>query len=196
MKIICFYILLLICSNSFSQIKYLDKRDSAVYNLMKIDSIWWMTENLSFNSFNIQDYNDNCDSCGYLYTYNSAKNVCPLGLRLPTIEEWNKVFEYYGGKLLETDQEYGIYYSGIKRKITEIAGINLNYCGAFRKNPFTLNMEFDNKSCNYYASYWAFNKIENQFKGIHFEKDLNSDWVGTVKGDEFTGFSVRCVMDE
>lgn len=55
-------------------------------------------------------------------------------------------------------------------------------------------MEFDYEYCSKYGSYWALNFTE--YNGIHFEKSTNSDWIGRVEGDEFSGFSIRCVMDE
>ena len=52
----------------------------------------WMAENLNTETSDSYCYNDDADNCtkyGRLYTWETAKKVCPDGWHLPSAEEWD-----------------------------------------------------------------------------------------------------------
>ena len=72
----------------------IDERDGQVYKTVVIGEQTWMAENLNFETESSYCYNDSakyCDKYGRLYTWESAKNVCPTDWHLPTQTEWSSL---------------------------------------------------------------------------------------------------------
>lgn len=83
----------------------MDKRDGKTYKTVKIGNQWWMAENLAYKvNSGCRGYGygdvlkESIDKFGYLYTYETAKEVCPDGWYLPSTEEWTTLTNYLGGK--------------------------------------------------------------------------------------------------
>lgn len=84
--------------NSFT-----DPRDDKTYKTVTIGNQVWMAENLAFkpDSGNYWMYcnsRSNLAKYGYLYDWQTARNVCPTGWHLPSDEEWTELTEYLGGE--------------------------------------------------------------------------------------------------
>ncbi len=82
---------------------FTDSRDGKVYKTVKINNQTWMSENLAFkpNSGNYWAYDDNNSNVakyGYLYDWQTAKNVCPTGWHLPSDAEWTQLTNFVGGE--------------------------------------------------------------------------------------------------
>ncbi|MCQ2286919.1 MAG: hypothetical protein MJZ76_08610 [Bacteroidales bacterium] len=90
-----------------------DSRDGKSYRTVTIGTQTWMAENLNYDygkhgtgrSFCYGDVEQKCTKYGRLYNYaavtDSARilengGICPVGWRLPSVEDWEKLAAYIG----------------------------------------------------------------------------------------------------
>ncbi len=107
-----FYLLFLVigfcmsCSDdnpeSTSVNQFTDPRDGQVYSIITIGTQTWFAENLKYDigdatSVCYDDVSSNCFTYGRLYEGVAAQTACPEGWHLPSIDEWQTLFDYLGG---------------------------------------------------------------------------------------------------
>ncbi|MCK4676681.1 MAG: hypothetical protein KAT48_00995 [Bacteroidales bacterium] len=84
-----------------------DSRDSHIYKTVKIGDQWWMAENLKFwadknspyykgVSYFYKGVNEYYYRYGRLYSWEVAKEVCPDGWHLPSMDEWYSLINNFG----------------------------------------------------------------------------------------------------
>lgn len=82
---------------------YEDERDGQVYFETKIGEQVWMTRNMNWSDGGAvgfcptSDPDEYCDYFGRLYTWDEARDVCPIGWHLPTRNEWIQLKNHLGG---------------------------------------------------------------------------------------------------
>jgi uncharacterized protein (TIGR02145 family) len=85
--------------SSSSQIE--DPRDGKKYDIIQIGKQIWMAENLTFKSksgcWAYDNNSTNAQTFGYLYEWEEAKKVCPVGWHLPSDAEWTQLINSLGG---------------------------------------------------------------------------------------------------
>ncbi|MEM8938067.1 MAG: FISUMP domain-containing protein [Bacteroidota bacterium] len=103
-------LLLIVVSTSAQELEELvDLRDDQKYKVITIEieleggvfiKRTWMAENLNYkvpDSYCYKNEPAYCDVYGRLYTFKAATEACPDGWHVPTIDEWNLLFQTYGG---------------------------------------------------------------------------------------------------
>jgi uncharacterized protein (TIGR02145 family) len=103
-KNIIYLVVILNTINLFGQKTgtFTDPRDGKIYKIVTIGTQIILAENLAFkpDSGNYWSYNNdqsNIAKYGYLYDWNIAKKVCPIGWHIPTDNEWTTLITYLGG---------------------------------------------------------------------------------------------------
>lgn len=170
-------------SSKFST--FTDPRDGKSYPTVLIGNQTWLAANLAYkpDSGKYWSYNNEdkyVAQYGYLYSWETAKNVCPSGWHLPSKEEFERLLENVGGN--ESNAAYkALLPSGSSGYSIVFAGcrIGLNY------GPNGLGGLFWSSSENSKRIAWGLGAgSSNQTAGIRpaFNKK--------------DGLSVRCIKDK
>lgn len=69
------------------------------YKTVTIGSYEWMAENMRDDGYTVSVYP--YGKLGNSYSWKDATEVCPIGWHLPTVEEWEYLYEYLGKKVGE-----------------------------------------------------------------------------------------------
>jgi len=164
---------------------FTDSRDDKVYKTVTIGTQTWMAENLAFKVSNFCWAYDNIAinvaRYGYLYNWETAKNVCPSGWHLPSNVEWSTLINYAGSdyfsykKLLSTTD----WYEG--EKGTDNYGFTALPGGHY------IGFEFDS-AIGSMGFWWSSTEIDatDAYSEVNLEPHNN-------RKDE--GCSVRCIRD-
>jgi uncharacterized protein (TIGR02145 family) len=119
------------CSMAQMAGTFKDSRDGKTYKTVKIGTQTWMANNLAFKaSSGCCAYDNNKNNVaiyGYLYNWETAKNVCPTGWHLPSDEEWTTLITNTGG----------VYTAGTKLKEAGIKHWAEPNTGATNQSGFT-----------------------------------------------------------
>ena len=97
-------VILFSVKNSFSQLKetYTDTRDGKTYKTVKIGAQTWMAENFAYKAdsgcYAYDNKQSNVAIYGYLYSWKTAKKICPKGWHMPSESDWNVLIKYLGGE--------------------------------------------------------------------------------------------------
>jgi uncharacterized protein (TIGR02145 family) len=149
------------------------------FKTVKINNKVWMAENLSVEVKGSRIYNEDeefAQNYGRLYTWEVAKNACPSGWHLPTIDEWSDLIEYAGGEDL----------AGKALK----AGGNLGFNASFGGFVSTTNyMLMENYGC-----YWSSSNYDDNHAWYVFITPKNNIVTKTFFTKSY-GVSVRCVKN-
>jgi len=83
---------------------FTDSRDGTTYKTVKIGTQTWMAENLAYKGGSIilkstayDNLESNVGIYGYLYDWETANFVTPLGWHLPSDIEWKTLINFLGG---------------------------------------------------------------------------------------------------
>ncbi|MBR3466434.1 MAG: fibronectin type III domain-containing protein, partial [Bacteroidales bacterium] len=216
--------------------------DGNIYSTVKIGNQCWMRENLRTTHYAdgspipvgdslvsgtdpyYYDYSTSSiplEKRGYLYNWPAALQVCPVGWRLPSDEEWNTLERSCG---MEADAESQTewrgdhgrqlagnnYWSRYSAAITpgNVSTTNRNESG-FSAVPAGLNIWFwhtISSEGSYYYNYGLTSISEVSYYWSSTEEDISRAWyralshrrTGVRRNHEQKecGFSVRCIRDE
>jgi uncharacterized protein (TIGR02145 family) len=104
-RFIVVFILFFSSFNLIAQVtgSYTDQRDGKTYKTIASDTQTWFAENLSYepgdgNFWFLQNDQANLARHGYLYDWETARNVCPAGWHLPAESEFMILVNFLGGE--------------------------------------------------------------------------------------------------
>jgi len=159
-----------------------DPRDGKTYKTVQIGNQNWLAENLAYkpDSGNYRTYDnkpDNVNLYGYLYEWDIATQVCPVGWHLPTKDDFEQLLNNYPqltGEALATT----LLTAGTSRFEALFAG----YCNG--------NAEFKSKDSETY--FWS---STTRFSNAAWRFSINANNAEIGIAYRNCGFSVRCIKD-
>ena len=186
-----------VCTPAYSQEtgSFTDSRDGHEYLTVNIGDQWWMGENMAYKTASdcwvyegVEGY---AETYGYLYSWESAKEVCPEGWHLPSDAEYVTLvsslggyFETAGGKLKEAGTAH---WKSPNAGATNSSGFTALSCGT----------SGDNEG-KYYLGvmtfFWTWEDMDDELGAAFalFSAKAEFSRYGQDKGD---GASVRCLKD-
>ena len=185
-------------NNGDSANTFKDSRDGKVYQTVVIGNQEWMAENLAYapssGNYWVYDNDDaNVEIYGYLYDWQTAKNVCPAGWHLPSDEEWTELTDYLGenagGKLKATgtiEAGTGLWYDPNTGATNETGFTALPGGGRDTNGAFYY--------VGYYGYWWSATEYGTNTAWYRLMTYVGSS-VGRFSRSKGLGFSVRCLRD-
>ena len=162
-----------------------DSRDGKMYKTVRIGEQIWMAENLNYDADESVCYKNslgNCQKYGRLYTWSVAKNICPTGYHLPSLDEWRILFETLGGQMAAGKH--------LKSKTGWLdGGVGTDDYG-FSALPAGKSGGLEGEQ----AFFWSFADYRNE-TAYYMTLKNHSGVAYLLDDNENSKFSVRCVMD-
>lgn len=192
---------------------FTDSRDSKTYKTVLIGKQVWMAENLAYlpevsislesskkesyyyvYGYKGRDVNEakatkNYQTYGVLYNWSAAKQSCPSGWHLPSVNEWKALIDYLGDdytagiKLKETGTTH---WDSTKTEITNETGFSARPGGVLTKEG-----QFD--SLKSFGFWWTSSSTKDL--GIRVNMMGHNGWVMSSGDAKEKGISVRCIED-
>ncbi|MBI9053680.1 MAG: hypothetical protein JEY96_07665 [Bacteroidales bacterium] len=183
------------CNKPIESKTFTDSRDGKTYKYVKIGDQEWMMENFAFKAdTGCWAYNNdegNVATYGYLYTYETAKNICPDGWHIPSTDECNMLIDYVGGpikaayKMMEPSAEY--WGNNTSDKVTNSSGFSALPGGCYMNNVsmFMYKGLF---------AYWWTNTEGAESDDIEI-MHTNNQVIQFRDHHKLSGFSIRYIKD-
>ncbi len=168
-----------------------DSRDGKVYRTIKIGNQVWMAENLNFKTDGSYCYNDSskyCKKYGRLYSWSAANKACPEGWHLPTIDEFETLFDAVGEQSTAANN----------LKSASVWNNDGNGKDDYSFTALPAGIRYSKGNYKYvgdHANFWSsieYSSDSASYVNLYYGYD-NARLLDHDKGD---GMSVRCVMGE
>ena len=167
----------------------IDSRDQKKYRTVKVGNQLWMAENLSYQTFEGSWCHNNdpglCGDYGRLYDWPTAQYVCPVGWRLPTMDDWELMLDFLGdnaGRQMKSDHGWQGGYNG-----TNSSGFNV-LPASYR----TQYGEF--MALGGYAFFWSAT-VREPASAWSIMLSYNQDIVEKNYYNQDNAFSIRCIRN-
>ena len=189
-KLLSCFLLISACVLSAQEVgEMTDSRDGKKYKIVTVDIVLegdvtiqrtWMAQNLNYevpDSFCYKNESAYCEAYGRLYTFQAAQAACPDGWHVPTIGEWNLLFNTYGG----------IHKAGVALQKGGESGLNLIPGGFGDPGRVFKNIGIS-------GNYWDAEKKSDNTSGLVSVQKGSKEIYHSVIGDWHRN-SCRCVKD-
>jgi len=186
--VICFCFLFCSCnlftlknSGKHDNKTFTDTRDGKTYKTVQIGEQVWMSENLNYEtssgSWCYDDNAENCEKYGRLYNWETAKDACPDGWRLPSIGDFQTLLSTCGTDASER-------YHAIKRGGS--SGFNAFWGGFRLNNNYSLIGNL--------GSFWSSSERATNFYS-YLSINIETQTAVMATSSKGVGFSVRCIKE-
>ena len=191
----------------FSTMK--DVRDNKTYQTVTIGEQTWMAENLAFkpNSgkyWYLDNEEKNIQKFGYLYDWETAKNVCPSGWHLPSDEEYKQMEIYLGLTQEEADDTRSRGSCGKGGVGRKLKSIDWRYCNS-QINKGTNESGFNALAGGEYYDRgskflkedfhcWTNTGYDNSMAWIRILEACSAQ-TNRIQSSKKNGLNVRCIKD-
>ncbi len=177
---------------------FVDERDGREYKKASIGNQTWMAENLNFvpttTSHCYNNWDVNCDIYGRLYNWDDAMVLCPVGWHLPSMSEWQELWEF--AKAEHNEPQAGILLKSVigwdgawQGEGTDVYGFEA-YAGGFRgSNGFSSYL-------GERALWWSASTSDVAGQSWYMELKHWTGWNTVWRRYVGEFMSVRCVEDE
>lgn len=172
MKLIFVFVITLVCNFISHAQTFTDERDSSVYHIVEIQTLYWLRSNLRYKTELSQSIADssNIYSCGEFYLVKESAKICPKDWRLP--------YEFEVKRLLSLNRKGTINLNDTLQIGLCGRSDNGNHDKQGEQSTFWINSEVIKGS----VSHWH---VFNQEHDIHFHNVVNAE----------RRFPVRCVKE-
>lgn len=179
-----------------------DTRDSKTYQTVKVGEIWWLAENLNYQtnegSYCYNNQNANCSSYGRLYDWETAISACPPGWYLPSDEEWKEMEMILGMSQEDANDENWRHDGSIAIRMKSVSGwfSNGNGTNESKLNVMPAGFRDGDGTYSYLgqeARFWT-GTVEADGDPWCRYLEYNDDGVYRSKRGKTRGMSVRCIQ--
>lgn len=187
---------------------FTDPRDGQVYQTIQIGNQEWLAENLAYappsgDYWAHNDNSGNVNTYGYLYSWQTANDVCPSGWHLANDEEWKELEIELGMSEADADQS-GSRGTNEGSKLAGNAGLWTN--GGLENDPEFGSSGFDALPGGYrqmsgayaptgmFGRWWTATELNNDASWQRRLANSNTVVFRDIAA-KFEGASVRCVRD-
>jgi len=173
-------------NDSITKSKFVDNRDSNVYETIIIGGKQWLLQNLNIKTE--KSWCEKCEIYGRLYSYEDAKMACPPGWHIPTLEEWKKlVFDLGGEELIKNRMKFNKGWLYSKVPITNACAFN-----AIATPYVTVDGKI--RKTGSHATWWT-STLALEPANWTYRITYNNDKIECWGFYKVSGFSVRCIKD-
>ena len=195
-----FFIFVLICQSfnaaccnaqqnkpDFSNGVIKDARDGQSYKIVEIGDQIWMAENLNYKikeSSCLENEMGKCETEGRVYRFwkTGKENVCPKGWKIPSVEDWNKLFTF--GKMKKTCENF-VYEDEIGNEcdyyVWNTSSAKLNQLGLSGRYA-VIGLTYFNRGGLEFDSHYCFSADSSGFFVTDFCcQDVCEDYVRCIK---------------
>lgn len=179
-----------------------DSRDGQTYKTVQIGNQVWMAENLNYKTGGSVCYSDdpvNCERYGSLYTWNAAKNACPIGWHLPSKDEFETLLKNVGDSDNERTNNLRVF--GWKKGMDKY-GFSALPAGSYIHDVDILSLASSRTKSNDKMKFKGLNSTvffwSSTEDGSGMAHNLRIDGYYAGFGIGYSkdgGFSVRCLQD-
>ncbi|WP_298767767.1 fibrobacter succinogenes major paralogous domain-containing protein [uncultured Fibrobacter sp.] len=192
---------------SVTRLTMTDSRDKRVYRSVAIGEQVWMAENMNYDGAEIdgassylgwcyKNEETYCDKYGRLYNWKTAKDICPEGWHLPSLEEWNVLVATVGdsltagGLLKSTDSWMELTSDAVSVNGLDLYGFAALPAG-FRKEDYSDGRYFDIEK---FANFWT-SSVNGESDAYHITMRYDSEKVSVIVDPMEYALSVRCLKN-
>ena len=178
-------------SKLFNECDSLDINSTSKAIIIQLGDQKWMKQNLSLeplgediDSYFYNDEENNMDEYGLLYYYDVIEDICPIGFHVPTLEEWEILYDTLNFYSVSMLSEYiivdGMEQHGFFAKL-----------GGYKKLDNYNYYQLDNE-----GYYWTStqDELDNSYYGIKI-KSGDNDSIISGPANNYGFISIRCIMD-